>query len=88
MAGLSLVSTALAYVVFRFRFLGKRRGTNVSLVTLLIPISAILLGRLFLGERLLVVQFVGMALIGLGLIAIDGRVWNTIRLAIASHDVR
>jgi drug/metabolite transporter (DMT)-like permease len=85
MAGLSLVSTALAYVVF-FRILASGGGTNVSLVTLLIPISAILLGSLILGERLLVAQFVGTALIGLGLIAIDGRAWSAIRFAIASRD--
>lgn len=87
MGGLSLVSTALAYVVF-FRILSSAGGTNISLVTLLIPVSAILLGSLVLGERLLAGQFVGMALIGLGLIAIDGRAWNAIRLAISSGDSR
>lgn len=86
MVGLSLVSTALAYVVF-FRILASAGGTNVSLVTLLIPTSAILLGGLILGERLLVVQFAGMALIGLGLVAIDGRAWNTARFAFAPRDV-
>jgi drug/metabolite transporter (DMT)-like permease len=87
MVGLSLVSTALAYVVF-FRILASAGGTNISLVTLLIPISAILLGSLILGERLLVVQFAGMALIGLGLVAIDGRAWNAIWLAVAPRNVR
>ncbi len=79
MAGLSLLSTALAYVIF-FRILARAGGTNISLVTLLIPVSAILLGRLILGEHLLGVQFAGMAVIGLGLLAIDGRVWSAVRL--------
>jgi len=79
MIGLSLVSTALAYVIF-FRVLASAGGTNISLVTLLIPVSAILLGSLILGERLLAVQFVGMGFIGLGLIAMDGRAWNATRL--------
>jgi drug/metabolite transporter (DMT)-like permease len=78
MAGLALFSTALAYAIF-FKLLASAGTTNISLVTLLIPVSAILLGTVFLGERLTSVQFAGMALIGLGLIAIDGRVWTVIR---------
>ena len=46
---------------------------NLLLVTFLIPVSAILLGTLFLGETLLPRHFAGMALIGAGLAAIDGR---------------
>ena len=43
------------------------------LVTFLIPISAVLLGFLFLGEQLEPRHFAGMGLIALGLAAIDGR---------------
>jgi drug/metabolite transporter (DMT)-like permease len=71
---------ALTYVIF-FRILASAGGTNISLVTLLIPVSAILLGSLILGERLLAVQFVGMGFIGLGLIAMDGRAWNAVGLS-------
>ncbi len=78
MVGLVLLSTALAYAIF-FRLLGSAGTTNISLVTLLIPVSAILLGTLVLGERLSAPQFAGMALIGLGLVAIDGRVWAALR---------
>jgi drug/metabolite transporter (DMT)-like permease len=70
--GLALLSTALAYVVF-FRILASAGAVNLSLVTFLIPVSAILLGSVFLGERLELMDFLGMALIGLGLAAIDGR---------------
>ncbi len=77
-AGLSLVSTALAYVIF-FRILANAGGTNISLVTLLIPVSAILLGSVILGERLDTAHFAGMTLIGLGLIAADGRAWEVAR---------
>ena len=45
------------------------------LVTLLIPVSAVLLGTLFLGERLEPNHFVGMGAITLGLAAVDGRVF-------------
>jgi drug/metabolite transporter (DMT)-like permease len=43
------------------------------LVTLLVPVTAILLGTLAFGERLSLHQFFGMAAIGLGLAVIDGR---------------
>ncbi|MGB3140437.1 MAG: EamA family transporter, partial [Aestuariivirga sp.] len=39
----------------------------------LIPVSAVLLGFLFLGEQLEPRHFAGMGLIALGLAAIDGR---------------
>ncbi|NWG26567.1 MAG: DMT family transporter [Pseudorhodoplanes sp.] len=71
-AGLALLSTALAYVVF-FRILATAGATNLLLVTFLIPVSAILLGTLVLHEPIEGRYFVGMALIGAGLAAIDGR---------------
>lgn len=69
---LAIVSTALAYVIF-FRILASAGAVNVALVTLLVPVSAILLGTLILGEQLALKHFAGMGLIGIGLIAIDGR---------------
>lgn len=51
-------------------------ATNTSLVTLLVPPSAILLGLLFLGERLEMTDIAGMALIGAGLVILDGRVYR------------
>jgi drug/metabolite transporter (DMT)-like permease len=48
------------------------------LVTFLIPVSAILLGIGFLDEVLLSRHVAGMALIGAGLAAIDGRLWKMI----------
>lgn len=70
--GLALLSTALAYILY-FRILASAGATNILLVTFLIPVSAILLGALFLGEQLAPQHFVGIGVIGLGLAAIDGR---------------
>lgn len=70
--GLALLSTAIAYVIY-FHLLAVAGATNLLLVTFLIPVSALLLGMIVLGERLDPRHFVGMALIGLGLAAIDGR---------------
>jgi drug/metabolite transporter (DMT)-like permease len=72
LTGLALVSTAFAYVIF-FRILARAGATNLLLVTFLIPVSALLLGIGFLGETLSLHHLGGMALIGLGLAAIDGR---------------
>ena len=51
----------------------------MSLVTLLIPVAAILLGALFLGEALAPRHWAGMGLITIGLAAIDGRLWRAFR---------
>jgi drug/metabolite transporter (DMT)-like permease len=73
--GLGLLSTAVAYVLY-FRILAVGGATNASLVTLLIPVSAIMLGSLVLGENLAPSQIFGMALIGVGLLAIDGGIFK------------
>ena len=72
LVGLALLSTALAYVIY-FRILAVAGATNLLLVTFLIPVSALVLGIAILGERLALGQLAGMALIGLGLAALDGR---------------
>jgi drug/metabolite transporter (DMT)-like permease len=76
--GLALLSTALAYILY-FRILATAGATNLLLVTFLIPVSAILLGVPVLGERLQAKHIVGMALIGIGLAAVDGRLWRVLR---------
>ena len=69
---LAALSTALAYILY-FRILATAGATNLLLVTFLIPVSAIGLGAVALGERLALVHLLGMALIATGLAAIDGR---------------
>jgi len=72
LAGLALVSTAFAYLLY-FRLLAAAGATNLLLVTFLIPVSALALGILFLGEQPDAFAFAGMGLIGAGLVLIDGR---------------
>ncbi|ABY28820.1 DMT family transporter [Methylorubrum extorquens] len=76
--GIAALSTALAYLLY-FRLLATAGATNLLLVTFLIPVTAILLGTGVLGESLEVRQIVGMALIGVGLAAIDGRILKRVR---------
>ncbi len=75
---LAILSTAMAYLMF-FYVLRVGGATNVSLVTLLIPMSAVLLGALLLGERLQWTAFVGMGFIFLGLLAINGRLSTLVK---------
>jgi len=79
--GVALLSTAFGYVLY-FRILAAAGATNLLLVTFLIPVSAILLGAALLGERLEPRHFLGMALIGAGLAAIDGRLFRRMRRAV------
>jgi drug/metabolite transporter (DMT)-like permease len=73
--GVATLSTALAYILY-FRLLATAGATNLLLVTLLIPVSAMVLGFLFLNENPLPKHFLGMAMIAIGLCAIDGRLWK------------
>jgi drug/metabolite transporter (DMT)-like permease len=69
--------TAFGYVLY-FRLIETSGATNALLVTLLVPPVAILLGAIFLSERLAPQDFSGLALIALGLAAIDGRLLKAI----------
>jgi drug/metabolite transporter (DMT)-like permease len=75
--GVAAISTAFAYVLY-FQILSTAGATNLLLVTFLIPVGAIIIGVLFLNESLLPKHVAGMALIGIGLAAIDGRPWRAV----------
>ena len=67
--GLASLSTALAYIVF-FQIIRRSGATNVMLVTLLIPVTAILLGWLLLGEPISTREIVGAIVVGSALLVI------------------
>ncbi len=75
---LALLCTAFGYVLY-FRLIDHAGATNALLVTLLVPPVAILLGALFLSEQLAAQDFIGLALIALGLAAIDGRLLSLLK---------
>ncbi len=81
--GLAVLSTAVAYILY-FSLLETVGATNVLLVTLLVPVSAVCLGVALLGESLYWSQVFGMACIGLGLLVVDGR-WRRSNLFKRSH---
>ncbi|EIG56386.1 DMT family transporter [Bradyrhizobium sp. WSM1253] len=76
--GLAGLSTTLAYIVF-FQILRRSGATNVMLVTLLIPVTAVLLGWLVLGEPISMREIAGAIVIGSALLVIDGRVLDLLR---------
>ena len=78
--GLAAFSTSLGYIVF-FIILARAGATNVMLVTLLIPVTAIGLGVLLLGEPLTVNEIAGALVIAASLLVIDGRVLGRLRRA-------
>lgn len=72
---LAVFTTAFAYILY-FNIIASAGATNASLVTLLVPASAILLGTAFLGERLELYEFAGLALIVSSLLVVDGRLFR------------
>jgi len=74
----SLIATAFAFLLY-YRVLKMAGSGNLMLVTLMIPPMAILMGAIFLGERLSSREFSGFALVALGLAIIDGRLFGLLR---------
>ena len=72
---LAVACTAFAYLLF-FNILSSAGATNIALVTLLVPVTAVLLGVLVLGEKLLTNHLIGMVGISLGLLLLDGRLFR------------
>lgn len=73
--GLASLSTALAFIIF-FQIVIRSGASNVMLVTLLVPVSAILLGYFILDERIEAREIVGALVIGSALLVMDGRVFR------------
>jgi len=72
--GIGLFSTALTFQIM-YRILPRVGTTNFAANTFICPISAIILGVTLLGETILPTHILGMAVIFLGLLLIDGRLF-------------
>lgn len=84
LAAIALINTALAYVVY-FRMLATVGVTYISLVTFLIPVIALLLGAVFLGESVTLQALAGMAIIALGLASTDERLFKRLTQPSSLH---
>jgi drug/metabolite transporter (DMT)-like permease len=74
----ALAASALAYLLY-YRVLAMVGSGNLMLVTLLVAPIAILLGALVLDETLRPAAYAGFALLAVGLVLLDGRVWHLLR---------
>lgn len=70
--GISVFSTSFSFLLV-YWLLPRVGATNLSLNTFITPISAILLGVLVLHERFELIHILGIIVIFLGLVFIDGR---------------
>jgi drug/metabolite transporter (DMT)-like permease len=68
---LGLLGTGLAYLLF-FGILERWGATRTTLVTYVLPVVAITLGFVFLGERLRPIELVGGALVIGGVVLVNG----------------
>ncbi|SLN18213.1 DMT family transporter [Oceanibacterium hippocampi] len=75
---LALVSTSVGYLIY-FHLLGRTGATNALLVTLLIPVSALIIAAILIGERPGPESYLGMVLVIGGIATVDGRVFRLLR---------
>ena len=78
LAVIGFILTSAAFIVF-YWVLPKVGPTNITMVTFIAPISALILGAWVLDEQLLPEQLFGMAAILAGLLLIDGRIIRVLR---------
>lgn len=70
---LGLLGTGFAYLLF-FRLIERWGATRTTLVTYVIPVVAIALGFVLLGERLRPIELLGAALIIGGVVLVNGNI--------------
>jgi len=75
---LGVFCTALAYLMY-FRILKTAGSLNITLVTFLMPVGALILGVTFLHEEIHLSVLAGMGLIAAGLACIDGRLLRLLK---------
>lgn len=76
--GLAVLSTAVAFIIF-FQIIMRSGASNVMLVTLLVPVSALLLGYFVLDEQIVAREIAGGLVIASALLVMDGRILRLFR---------
>jgi len=74
----AIVATAIAYMLY-YRVLAMAGSGNLMLCTLLVAPVAIALGAIVLGEALPLRAYAGFGLLALGLVILDGRLWQAVK---------
>jgi drug/metabolite transporter (DMT)-like permease len=76
--GTAIFGSALAAVTY-FHVFRRAGATNAMLVTLLVPVTPILIGAALFGEHLLAREAIGALVIAFALVVIDGRLFAALR---------
>ena len=71
----AVLCSVIAYFLY-FKILESTGAGNLLICTIIIPPSAIILDAFVLGQVILLTEFIGMIVIILGLIILDGRILN------------
>jgi drug/metabolite transporter (DMT)-like permease len=74
----AIVATAIAYMLY-YRVLAMAGSGNLMLCTLLVAPVAIVLGATVLGEALPLRAYAGFAILALGLVILDGRLFKAVQ---------
>lgn len=75
---IGFVLTSAAFILL-FWLIPRVGGTTASTITFIAPVSSVLLGVLILQEQLLPIHMMGMGVIFLGMIFVDGRLLKMLR---------
>ena len=75
----AVICSVLAYFIY-FKILVSTGAGNLLICTIIIPPSAILLNAIIIGELINVNEFIGLIVIILGLLILDGRLVKNIKL--------
>ncbi len=78
------VSTGVAYLIF-FKILSEAGAVNAALVTMLVPVCAILLAIIFLKEKFEPNHISGMVIIFTGLLIYDGKILKLITKSLKNN---
>lgn len=73
--GLGVIGTGGAYLLY-FKILALAGASNLMLVTIIVPVFAVSLDALVLGQWVAAVDLLGFAIIALGLMVMDGRLFR------------
>ena len=75
----AVMCSVLAYFIY-FKILVSTGAGNLLICTIIIPPSAILLNAIIIGELININEFIGLIVIVLGLLILDGRLIKNIKL--------
>ena len=81
-----VIKYALAFALFcsviacflYFKILERTGAGNLLICMIIIPLSSILLNAILLGQMITLAEMVGLAIIAIGLLVLDGRIVNRI----------